>query len=149
MKRVGSTLHYLHRDHLSSVRAISDSTGAAYRLNAYKPFGEQVTTVLNPLTPVESKGWIGERTDPKSGLTYLHARYYDAVLGRFLTPDWWDVSDPAVGPNRYAYAANDPNQSRDPSGHAYGISGSDAPKRSIDCTVAQKVHPNPFPRRNT
>lgn len=39
-------------------------------------------TVLNPLTPVESKGFIGERTDPETGLTYLHARYYDAVLGR-------------------------------------------------------------------
>jgi hypothetical protein len=39
-------------------------------------------------SPTEPKGWIGERTDPETGLTYLHARYYDAALGRFLSPDW-------------------------------------------------------------
>jgi RHS repeat-associated protein len=74
--------------------------------------------VVNPLTPSEPKGFIGERTDPETGLTYLHARYYDAALGRFLSPDWWDVTDPAVGTNRYAYALNDPVNKSDPNGHA-------------------------------
>ncbi|MBI4924147.1 MAG: hypothetical protein HY834_20620 [Devosia nanyangense] len=84
VKRAGGALSFLHRDHLASIRAITDATGAAYRVSTYEPFGEQVETALNPLTPVETKSWIGERTDPETGLTYLHARYYDAVLGRFL-----------------------------------------------------------------
>jgi RHS repeat-associated protein len=30
-----------------------------------------------------SKSYIGERYDAESGLMYLHARYYDPVIGRF------------------------------------------------------------------
>ena len=48
--------------------------------------------MLNPLTPTEAKGYVGECYDPETGLTYLNAHYYDAVLGRFLSPDWWDPS---------------------------------------------------------
>ncbi len=75
-------------------------------------------TVLVPLSPAESKGWIGERFDPETGLTYLNARYYDAALGRFLSPDWWSQDDPGVGTNRYAYAFNEPINGSDPNGHA-------------------------------
>lgn len=117
VKRAGGALSFLHRDHLASIRAITDATGAAYRVSTYEPFGEQIETALNPLTPAETKSWIGERTDPETGLTYLHARYYDAVLGRFLQSDWWDASDPGVGTNRYAYAGNDPVNGSDGNGH--------------------------------
>jgi len=47
----------------------------------------------------------------------FRARYYDPALGRFLSPDWWDVRDPGVGTNRYAYSANDPINKSDPNGH--------------------------------
>jgi len=84
--------------------------------------------VLASLSPSEPKGWIGERTDPETGLTYLHARYYDASLGRFLSPDWWDVSDPGVGTDRYGYSAGDPVNKADPNGHAtYGGGGNGGP----------------------
>jgi RHS repeat-associated protein len=46
--------------------------------------------------------------DPETGLQYLHARYHDPSLGRFLTPDTWDVMLQGVDINRYAYAGNDP-----------------------------------------
>lgn len=117
VKRAGGALHFLHRDHLSSVRAITDSTGVLYRASVYEPYGEQVETVINPLTPTEPRGYIGERFDAESGLTYLHARTYDAALGRFLQPDWWNPAHPGVGTNRYAYALNDPVNLSDPNGH--------------------------------
>ncbi len=119
VKRVGGTNQFLQVDHQASVRAVTDSSGALYRASAFEPFGKQVETVLNPLTPAESKGYIGQRTDPESGLTYLHARYYDTSLGRFLQPDWWDVRDPGVGTNRYAYSANSPINLSDPNGHVF------------------------------
>ncbi|MEQ1901408.1 MAG: RHS repeat-associated core domain-containing protein [Devosia sp.] len=85
---------------MSSLRLVTDASG-----------------VLAPLSPTEPKSFIGERTDPETGLTYLHARFYDAFLGRFLSPDWWEVAEPGVGTNRYAYAANDPVNGSDGNGH--------------------------------
>jgi RHS repeat-associated protein len=125
VKKVAGATQYLHRDHLASVRAITDAAGAPTRVATYAPFGTQVETVLVPLSPAESKGWIGERFDPETGLTYLNARYYDAALGRFLSPDWWSQDDPGVGTNRYAYAANDPINGSDRNGHACGVSDDD------------------------
>lgn len=121
VKQVGGVINVLHRDHLTSVRRVTDATGALTRASVYQPYGVQTETVLAPLSPSEPKGWIGERTDPETGLTYLHARYYDASLGRFLSPDWWDVSDPAVGTDRYGYSMGDPVNKSDPNGHFFDI----------------------------
>ncbi|MGV3490896.1 MAG: RHS repeat domain-containing protein [Devosia sp.] len=116
-KRVNGVWNWLHRDHLSSVRRITDASGVLTRSSVYKPYGEQVETVLQALSPSEPKGWIGEITDPETGLTYLHARYYDSALGRFLSPDWWDAADPGVGTDRFGYSLGDPINKNDPSGH--------------------------------
>jgi uncharacterized protein RhaS with RHS repeats len=58
----------LHRDHLGSVRAITDTTGARVEAATYKPFGEQTEFVQPGLPAPESKGWIGERFDADAGL---------------------------------------------------------------------------------
>lgn len=46
----------------------------------------------------------------------------------FIQPDWWEVDDPAVGTNRYAYSHNDPINLADPGGNApdygYGVANS-------------------------
>ena len=53
------------------------------------------------------------------GLCYLNSRYYDAHIGRFLTPDSLDYLDPETinGLNLYAYCGNNPVNYYDPSGH--------------------------------
>ena len=66
------------------------------------------------------RGYINERNDAEIGLQYLHARYYDPALGRFISPDTWDPDLPGVDINRYAYALNDPINGSDANGHSYG-----------------------------
>jgi RHS repeat-associated protein len=116
----GSTItaaSYLHRDALGSVRAITDAAGVKVESAFYKPFGEQ-TEWLSPAAPApEAKGWIGERFDASAGLQYLNARYYDPELGMFIQPDWFEVTRPGVGRNRYSYSFNDPVNGRDPGGN--------------------------------
>jgi uncharacterized protein RhaS with RHS repeats len=56
-------------------------------------------------------------------LQYLNARYHDPLLGRFITPDWWDPILRGVDVNRYAYANNDPVNLSDPNGHQIGDNG--------------------------
>jgi RHS repeat-associated protein len=55
------------------------------RLRCLRPAPDHIRLTLS--TP---KGYINERFDPETGLQYLHARYYDSLLGRFLSPDTWD-----------------------------------------------------------
>jgi RHS repeat-associated protein len=65
-----------------------------------------------------SRGYIGERHDDELDLVNLNARMLDPLLGRFLSPDDWDPTEPGVGTNRYAYADNDPINKSDPNGHS-------------------------------
>jgi RHS repeat-associated protein len=85
-----------------------------------RPFGGEIA-VQQPLSLEETKGFIGERFDADAGLQYLNARYYDPKLGLFTQPDWWEVTAPGVGTNRYAYSFNDPVNLNDPGGHIVPI----------------------------
>jgi RHS repeat-associated protein len=120
-KRVGaggtSQAFFHHRDHLASVKVISNASGQEVKRTVYRPFGEKGP---ESGTHAESKGWIGERHDAETGLIYLNARYYDPVIARFVSPDWWDPNKPGVGTNRYSYSDNDPVNKSDPSGHIWG-----------------------------
>ena len=95
-----------------------------------------VTDPANPTersaasTP-ESRGYIGERLDAEAGLQYLNARYYDPRLGMFIQPDWWEVTKPGVGTNRYAYAGGDPVNGIDPGGNQATPAGQAIVSRSV------------------
>jgi RHS repeat-associated protein len=110
------------KDHLASNRMIYRQ-GATTGPNRhdYGPYGLPLSG--NGAVLPTSKGYINERFDLETGLQYLHARYYDPNLGRFLTPDTWDPMLPGVDINRYAYAGNDPVNYSDPNGHAMNLGG--------------------------
>ena len=59
--------------------------------------------------------FTGQRLDASTGLYFYHARYYDASLGRFISPDPFvqDPGDPQTL-NRYAYVRNNPVNLVDP-----------------------------------
>ncbi|MBK5571506.1 RHS repeat-associated core domain-containing protein, partial [Ensifer sp. SSB1] len=74
-----TTATFLHRDHLSSVRQVTDASGNLVEQNGYAAYGEPTNTAMRT-----QKGYIGERFDPETGLQYLNARYYDPCFGRFI-----------------------------------------------------------------
>ena len=63
-------------------------------------------------------GFTGQRRDSGSGLLFYNARWYDPVIGRFISADTI-VPQPGnpQSLNRYSYAANNPLRYVDPSGH--------------------------------
>jgi RHS repeat-associated protein len=109
-----NSFDYLVKDHLSSNRLTLNGTSVTR--HDYGPYGQPLSS--NGATiPITGKSYINERFDAETGLMYLHARYYDPDLARFLSPDTWDPTLPGVDINRYAYAANDPINKSDPNGH--------------------------------
>jgi RHS repeat-associated protein len=111
VRREGAATDILIKDHLASNRVTLRFGGAATPQN-YSPYG-------SPKNPsLSGRGYINERYDPETELQYLHARYRDPDLPNFLTPDWWDVIQPGVDVNRYAYAGDDPVNGSDANGHA-------------------------------
>ena len=63
------------------------------------------------------QGFTGQRLDA-TGLYYYNARYYDATIGRFISPDTV-IQNPANPQtlNRYSYCVNNPLNRTDPTGH--------------------------------
>jgi RHS repeat-associated protein len=116
---------YLHRDHLASVRVITDAVGTEVERSTYRAFGERARQTVAPGRTPEPTGYIGERNDAETGLLFLNARYYDPVLARFISPDWFDPHQAGVGMNRYTYADNDPVNKSDANGHAAEEGGND------------------------
>jgi len=99
---------------------MSTSTGTLDSFITYLPFGATRTGSVN--TPKE---FTGQRLDA-TGLYYYGARYYDATIGRFISPDTvgQNLYDPQ-SLNRYTYCQNNPLIYTDPSGNIVEFAGTD------------------------
>jgi RHS repeat-associated protein len=112
-----TTYHY-HVDHLGTPRQITDDSGRIVGAHSYHAFGpEQTDDRKDEPSPTRLK-YTGHERDPE--LDYMHARYYDAKMGRFLSVDpVLDVKAALASPqrwNRYSYVSNNPINKIDPDG---------------------------------
>jgi RHS repeat-associated protein len=93
---------------------VSVTTGASTRSQTFLPWGAPRSGSVS----ATKRNYTGQYRDD-TGLLYYHARYYDPVLGRFISPDTLvpDPTDPQ-DLNRYTYAKNNPMRYTDPTGHS-------------------------------
>ncbi len=113
-KEAGETYWY-HADRLGSPKLLTDDTGQVVSHFDYDAYGREIQREGD----VEHRrGFTGHRDDAELGLVYMRARYYDPLLGRFLSPDPIvpDLENPQ-SLNRYAYALNNPISNVDPTGN--------------------------------
>ena len=116
----GTDITWLHHDHLGSPVAASDLNGAEKWREVYLPYGDKwMSAAAND----NDMSFTGHIADAATGLTYMQARYYDPLIGRFLSNDPMGFADMSGSPaymNRYAYVANDPINATDPTGMCTG-----------------------------
>jgi RHS repeat-associated protein len=115
-----SGLKYLLTDHLGSVVATTNESGALVEQQRYLPFGGVRTDLEVPPYSITTTDhtYTGQQAIPSLGLSDYRARQYDPLLMRFVQAD--SLVPGATNPqawNRYAYVLNDPIRYDDPSGH--------------------------------
>ncbi|MBI2852353.1 MAG: RHS repeat-associated core domain-containing protein [Chloroflexi bacterium] len=82
MKQSSANVAYVHQDHLTGTSLMTNTSGAQVGSTMkYAPFGAAISGSV----PTDIK-FTGQRLDG-TGLYYYGARYYDAGIGRFISPD--------------------------------------------------------------
>ncbi|MGG8496433.1 RHS repeat-associated core domain-containing protein [Tenacibaculum sp. TC6] len=116
--------HYLHRDYLSSVLAITNSNGTILEQRQFGAWGEvdKFKTLNSEIefehdTTLLSRGYTGHEHFMGVALIHMNGRMYDAKLGRFLSPDNF-IQEPfsTQSFNRFGYVWNNPLKFTDQSG---------------------------------
>lgn len=122
-----SFVHYALEDHLGSPSMFTDGSGGIEVRESFGPFGRarNGTAWSGPVSTgdkaaiasISRRGYTGHSMLGDMDLIHMNGRVYDAVLGRFLSPDPY-VFEPGStqGFNRYAYVSNNPMTHSDPSG---------------------------------
>mgnify|MGYP006396260239 FL=1 len=114
---------FIHPDILGTTAGKTNSDGGLIKRLRYAPFGLEWGKT-NASSGEDEIGYTGHKHDKSIGLTYMQARYYDPVIGRFYSNDPVDALSHLTtqngihGFNRYAYANNNPYTYTDPSGMA-------------------------------
>ncbi len=105
--------YYYARDHLGSIRNVTDSAATVRARHAYDPFGRQTLRAGDIEADFGFAGmfWSGEA---ELALTWF--RSYSPSLGRWLSRDPLDQAEMDEGPNLYAYVRNNPINLIDPLG---------------------------------
>jgi len=112
----GGSWYYYHVDGLGSVTMLTRSDKTVANRYVYDDFGgfrSKTEVVTN------TYGFTGREYDSAVDLIYYRARYYDPLIGRFLTRDPAGMGD---GANLYVYAGNNPQSFVDPTGKQIYIS---------------------------
>jgi len=101
----------------------------------YGPYG---TSLYRQGSMDTTKGFTGQYNDSLSGLDYYNARYYDPVVGRFLSVDI--VEGDLQGMDPYAYVGGNPETATDPTGlRVISQGGQLGPRNSI---VSPRSYPD-------
>jgi RHS repeat-associated protein len=105
--------YFYSRDHLGSIREMTDSGGNIRARYSYDPFGRRtrLTGDVDADFGFAAMFWSSD-----IGINMTKFRVYDANLGRWLSRDPLVDAEVSQGVNLYAYVGNDPVNLSDPTG---------------------------------
>jgi RHS repeat-associated protein len=105
--------YYFTRDHLGSIRELTDASANVRARYVYDPFGRR-TKVSGDMDA--DFGFAGMFWAAEANLALTHYRAYNPELGRWLSRDPIRRAELSQGPNLYAYVGNEPVNRVDPEG---------------------------------
>jgi RHS repeat-associated protein len=114
--------YYYHTDLVGTPLVITDQNGNLSWRGEYLPFGTEFTST----DPGDHFKFTGKELEDHTGLYYFEARYYDPVIGRFISVDpvGGNVEN-SQSWNRYGYVEGNPLRYVDPTGMMVDLGGAD------------------------
>ncbi|MBU2708762.1 hypothetical protein KCM76_22405, partial [Zooshikella marina] len=120
----GTKTNYFHRDHLSSITAITDQNGQVIERFSYDPWGKRRQTdwqaaidFTQITSTITKRGFTDHEHLDGVGLIHMNGRVYDPNVGRFLSADpFIQFESNLQSYNRYSYGLNNPLNGSDPTG---------------------------------
>ena len=111
-------LYYYLVNAQGDVAAILDSSGTMVASYNYDAWGSCTVynssdAAIGDLNPLRYRGYY---YDAETGFYYLQSRYYDPAICRFINADGL-FTDGFIGANLFAYCANNPVNTTDPTGN--------------------------------
>ena len=90
--KINDEIHYLHRDYLGSILAISDSSGRVLEERQFGAWGEVDFFKIHGQESdfsdsILARGFTGHEHFSEIALIHMNGRMYDPQLRRFLSPD--------------------------------------------------------------
>jgi RHS repeat-associated protein len=111
--QIGGSNYFYTRDHLRSIRELTDASEVIQARYTYDPSGQQ--TQLSGTMSADF-GFAGLYYHQPSGLNLAAYRAYSAPLGRWISRDPLKDAEMRQGPNLYGYVGNNPVLYFDPLG---------------------------------
>ena len=124
MNGSAQTIHYHHKDHLGSIRAVTDTNGTVIEQNAYYPFGGRHTFGQTYAQTTSNRYKFNGKelqTIGNLGLLDYGARMYDTKIARWLVQD--PLAEKYYPFSPYNYCVNNPVMYVDTDGKAIHIVG--------------------------
>ena len=119
--KLNGTEYYYIRNGQNDITGILDTSGSEVVSYSYDTWGKllgitgSLADTVGVMNPYRYRGY---RYDTETGLYYLNSRYYDPEVGRFVNADsQYDEAVGVLGYNLFAYCANNPINSLDPTGN--------------------------------
>ncbi|WP_231607038.1 cadherin-like domain-containing protein [Crocosphaera watsonii] len=113
-----NNIGYYDFNNLGSTVGLTGSNGSYLNQYNYLPFGENLAETEAINNPFEYVGQWGVMEE-ENGLSFMRARYYDPLTGRFINPD--PIGIDAGDSNFYRYTFNNPILYADPSGELFFV----------------------------
>jgi RHS repeat-associated protein len=112
-EQISGTAYFYSRDHLGSVREMTDASGTVHARYNYDPFGARSANTITTSAVESDFGFTGDYYNPTIGLDLTLYRAYNPSLGRWLNRD--PIGEKG-GMNLYGYVGNNPIVNIDPLG---------------------------------
>ncbi len=126
----GSSTQFFLTDALGSIITTFNAVAGSAAVQGNQLYGPYGTSRYSQGSMGTNKGFTGHYADA-TGLDYYNARYYDPVIGRFLSADTEQGNGAGMDP--YEYVGGNPETLTDPTGHRYIQTGGGGGGPTLPC----------------